>query len=179
MKSDIKTIFAQKIRDFRLPEYEEIPDVGLYLEQVTKYVNGIIEPLGCPAITSSMISNYVKQGVVSAPQRKLYGRDHLVYFIFISIAKTVISIDDVAMLYRKQRELYDVPTAYTYFCEEFENMLLYISGLKDSVDNVGITESKLKTTLRSVIMAAANIVFVKNSLDILRESPDEVKIDIK
>ena len=179
MKNDIKTIFAHKIRDFRLPSYSEIPDVGLYLEQVTKYVNGIIEPLGCPAITSSMISNYVKQGVVSAPERKLYSRDHLVYFIFISIAKTVISIDDVAMLYEKQRELYDIPTAYAYFCEEFENMLLYISGLKEQVDNVGVTESKLKTTLRSVIMAAANIVFVNNSLTVLRESTDEVKIENK
>ena len=179
MCNDIKTIFAQKIRDFRLPKYTEIPDMGLYLEQTTKYVNGIIEPLGCPAITSSMISNYVKQGVVSAPERKLYSRDQLVYFIFISIAKTVVSIDDVAMLYRKQRELYDVPTAYAYFCDEFENMLLYISGLKDKVDNVGITDSKLKTTLRSVIMAAANIVFVNNSLDILRESTDEVKIENK
>lgn len=162
-----------------MPAYSEIPDVGLYLEQVTKYVNGIIEPLGCPAITSSMISNYVKQGVVSAPERKLYSRDHLVYFIFISIAKTVISIDDVAMLYKKQRELYDIPTAYAYFCEEFENMLLYISGLKEQVDNVGVTESKLKTTLRSVIMAAANIVFVNNSLDILRESTDAVKLENK
>ena len=162
-----------------MPAYSEIPDVGLYLEQVTKYVNGIIEPLGCPSITSSMISNYVKQGVVSAPKKKLYGRDHLVYFIFISIAKTVISIDDVAMLYEKQRELYDIPTAYAYFCEEFENMLLYISGLKEQVDNVGVTESKLKTTLRSVIMAAANIVFVNNSLDILRESTDEVKVESK
>ncbi|MBQ3527005.1 MAG: DUF1836 domain-containing protein [Clostridia bacterium] len=160
-----------------MPEYSEIPDVGLYLEQVTKYVNGVIEPLGCPVITPSMISNYVKQGVVSAPQKKLYGRDHIVYFIFIGIAKTVVSIDDVAMLYRKQRELYDVPTAYKYFCDEFYNMLMYISGMQDTVELVGITESKLKTTLRSVIMAAANIVFVKNSLAILRESNDEVKID--
>ena len=179
MKNDIKTNFAQMIRDFRLPAYAEIPDVGLYLEQVTKYVNGVIAPLGCPALTSSMISNYVKQGVVSAPQKKLYSRDHLVYFIFIGIAKTVISIDDVAMLYRKQRELYDTPTAYAYFCQEFENMLLYISGLKEQVDNVGITESKLKTTLRSVIMAAANIVFVNYSLDILREGTDEVIFEEK
>ena len=66
-----------------------------------------------------------------------------------------------------------------HFCEEFENMLLYISGLKEQVDNVGVTESKLKTTLRSVIMAAANIVFVNNSLDILRESTDAVKLENK
>ena len=179
MESNLKSLFAQKVEKIHLPPYSELPDMGLYLEQVTKYVNGVLSPLGCPAITPSMISNYVKQGVVSAPERKLYSRDQLVYFIFISIAKTVVSIDDVAMLYRKQRELYDIPTAYAYFCEEFENMLLYISGLKEQVDNVGVTESKLKTTLRSVIMAAANIVFVNNSLAILREITDEVKIENK
>ncbi len=160
-----------------MPRYAEIPDVGLYLEQVTKYVNGVLSPLGCPAITPSMVSNYVKQGVVSAPSKKLYSRDHLVYFIFIGIGKTVLSIDDVAMLYEKQRELYDTPTAYNYFCDEFENMLAYICGLKASLEPVGVTESKLKTTLSSVIVAAAHIVFVNNSLDLLREGSDEVIIE--
>ena len=28
------------IRDFRLPKYDEIPDVGLFLEQTTKYISG-------------------------------------------------------------------------------------------------------------------------------------------
>ena len=70
MENNIKSQFAEKVRDFRLPVYAELPNMGLYLEQVTKYINGQLSPLGFPEVTSSMISNYVKKGVVSAPVRK-------------------------------------------------------------------------------------------------------------
>jgi len=49
--------------DFRMPRYAEIPDVGLYLEQVVKYVNDKLEIFNLP-ITTSMISNYVKKGYI-------------------------------------------------------------------------------------------------------------------
>ena len=42
---------------FTLPDYDQIPNVGLYLEQVTKYLNEYLEPLGCTPLTGSMISN--------------------------------------------------------------------------------------------------------------------------
>ena len=48
------------IEEFRLPRYAQIPDVGLYLEQVVRYVNSHLAILGEPALTSSMVSNYVK-----------------------------------------------------------------------------------------------------------------------
>ena len=31
------------LNNFKLPVYEEIPDVGLYLDQVTKYINGYLK----------------------------------------------------------------------------------------------------------------------------------------
>ena len=52
----------EAIDGFRLPRYAQIPDVGLYLEQVVRYVNTHLAPLGEPELTSSMVSNYVKQG---------------------------------------------------------------------------------------------------------------------
>ena len=45
-------------RDFRMPRYDELPNVGLYLEQTVKYINECLSPLNIP-VTSSMISNYV------------------------------------------------------------------------------------------------------------------------
>ena len=55
----------EAIEGFRLPRYAQIPDVGLYLEQVVRYVNTHLAPLGEPELTSSMVSNYVKQGLIS------------------------------------------------------------------------------------------------------------------
>ena len=36
----------EAIEGFRLPRYAQIPDVGLYLEQVVRYVNTHLAPLG-------------------------------------------------------------------------------------------------------------------------------------
>ena len=55
----------EAIEGFRLPRYAQIPNVGLHLEQVVRYVNTHLAPLGEPELTSSMVSNYVKQGLIS------------------------------------------------------------------------------------------------------------------
>ena len=61
------------IRDFRLPEYDAIPDTGLYLEQAARYISETLSPLPGAGITASMLSNYVKQDLVANPVRKHYG----------------------------------------------------------------------------------------------------------
>lgn len=42
----------ENIEGFRLPRYEQIPNVGLYLEQVVRYVNAHLAPLGESELTS-------------------------------------------------------------------------------------------------------------------------------
>lgn len=49
-------------RDYRMPRYKEIPNVGLYLEQTVKYINECLAPIEI-SITPSMLSNYVKKGI--------------------------------------------------------------------------------------------------------------------
>lgn len=173
MKEKLRNLFAEIIRDFRLPRYDELPNVGIYLEQVTQYINGVITPLGCQEMTSSMISNYVKKGVVSAPIKKQYYADQIAYLIFVSIGKQVISIENISKLYDMQKLVYDVPTAYNYFCDEFENMLQVISGIKDTAETIGVTQSKEKEMLRSVIIAVANIIFVNYSFEKMREEKEK------
>ncbi len=164
MKNDVKGLFVQAVRDFRLPRYSELPKVGLYLEQVTKYVNGILSPLGIPELTSSMISNYVKKGVVDSPVKKLYYPEHIAYILFVGVGKSVMSIDDISYIYTLQKSIYSCGVAYDYFCMEFENMLAYTAGIKNTVDNVGVTNTELKTVLRNVIICVTNLLFVENSL---------------
>ena len=64
METELKRRMAESIRGFRLPQYAEIPAVGLYLEQTIKYINGFLAPLGCLELTGSMVSNYVKKGLI-------------------------------------------------------------------------------------------------------------------
>lgn len=60
----------EDMESFRLPRYAQIPNVGLYLEQVVRYVNAHLAPLGEPELTNSMVSNYVKQSLIPAPIKR-------------------------------------------------------------------------------------------------------------
>lgn len=81
-----------------LPDYDQIPNVGLYLEQVTKYVNEYLEPMGCAPLTGSMISNYVKKDLLRNPIKKQYDREHIARLLLIAVSKTVLSLEDIARL---------------------------------------------------------------------------------
>ncbi|MBE6991163.1 MAG: DUF1836 domain-containing protein [Ruminococcaceae bacterium] len=169
---NIKESFAAIIADFRLPRYNELPNMGLYLDQVTKYINGYITPLGLAEITPSMVSNYVKKGVVTAPVKKQYNADQIAYLMFVTIGKTVLSIENITQLFSMQKLVYDAPTAYDYFCCEFENILRYISGLKDNLDRIGQTDTDEKDMLRSVIIALSNVIYVNNCFETKKAASD-------
>lgn len=69
MKKELKNRMREDISGFRLPRYEQIPDVGLYLEQTVRYVNSFLAPLGEVELTASMASNYVKHKLLPAPRK--------------------------------------------------------------------------------------------------------------
>ena len=74
-----------QISEFRMPRYREIPDVGLYLDQTVKYMNRYLAPLGCMEITTSMVSNYVKKGIIGHPIKKKYTREQLAGLIYMLV----------------------------------------------------------------------------------------------
>lgn len=166
MNKELNKQMADSIKNFRLPRYSELPDIGLYLEQTTKYINSFLSPLGCMEITTSMISNYVKKGVISSPTKKLYYAEQIAHLFFIAIAKNILSIENISILISMQRKTYSYEVAYDYFCSELENMLFFIFGLKDTVDQIGVTNTDEKTMLRSVIVAATNIIHLNKCLEI-------------
>ena len=114
MKQEIKQQIGQSVQDFRLPRYQEIPDVGLYLEQATKYICRYLSPILETPLTASMISNYVKRGLLSSPVKKQYSRDQVAYLFFIAVAKNVLSLDALACFLRLQERTYPLEKAYDY-----------------------------------------------------------------
>ena len=160
MDTMIKETLANSMRDFHLPRYKELPNVGLYLEQTTKYINQCLTPLGCVEITSSMIRNYVKQGLVINPVQKQYYADQIAHLICITILKQVTPLEHINKLFSRQQKVYTDQVAYDYFCTEIENILYFRFGLKDSIDDVGVTSSLDKEMLRSAITAVSHIIYL-------------------
>ena len=156
MKEAIKQQLAAPIQAFHLPRYREIPDMGLYLEQVTQYISDRLAPLQENAITSSMVSNYVKKGLVANPIKKRYSREQIAYLMFIALAKNVLSLDNLILFIGLQQRTYPVEVAYEYICDELENALHYVFGLKEKMEFVGVDYTDEKFLLRDTVVAIAH-----------------------
>lgn len=168
-----KSIHLEKInsiKNFRMPRYQELPNIGLYLEQTAKYINSFLEPLGCMEITTSMISNYVKKGLIASPSKKQYYADQIAYLFFIAVAKNVLSMEHIQTLFSMQKQTYTNQVAYDYFCLELENMIFYLFGLKDTVDQIGSTSTPEKMMLRSVIISTSHIIHLNSFFQSMEET---------
>ena len=165
MKLETKQRIAGSVRNFRLPRYNEIPNVGLYLEQATKYVCEYLAPLGEFSLTPSMISNYVKKGLIANPVKKQYSRDQIAYLFFIAVAKSVLSLDALKGFIALQKRTYPLSRAYDYFAEEFENLLQFTFELKDTMESVGEDNTDEKRLLYTCIVAAVQKVYLEKCLE--------------
>lgn len=169
MKEELKQQMAESIKNFRMPRYHELPNEGLYLEQTTQYINSVLAPLGCMELTSSMISNYVKKGFIDSPIKKLYYAEQIAYLFYIAIAKNVLSMEHIYQLREMQKKSYPKEIAFDYLCEELENVLFYVFGLKDKIDDIGRTKSDEKVLFREVIIAASNSIHLTSCFNALQK----------
>ena len=150
----------QIIQNFTFPKYNEIPDVGLFLEQVTKYVNDYLAPLKGVNITSSMISNYVKKKLISNPVKKQYSREQIAYIFFIAVAKSVLSLEEIEMIINLKNKEYDCDYLYGYFCDEFINVLHYVFGLKKEYVETRIEMNEDRYLFKNAIITAAHKIYL-------------------
>ncbi|MBQ7123928.1 MAG: DUF1836 domain-containing protein [Oscillospiraceae bacterium] len=173
MNSNTKETIKSSIKDFSLPRYNDIPNVGLYLEQVVKYISEYLEPLGSFSLTGSMVSNYVKKGLIENPVKKQYNREQIAYLFFMAVAKNVLSMEDIGLLFEMQHNTYEPKRAYDYFCSEFENVLDYVFGVKENLDTIGTDSNDTKTMLRNTIIAVAYKVYLDKYLAAIHNGAEE------
>ena len=116
--------------NFRLPEWETIPDFGLYMEQVIDLLKQYLDYLPPELkeeqfITASTINNYVRTKVMPEPIKKRYYREHIAYLIIICTLKQTLSIalvhriipmgltrDEVETVYRSYVKQHSISAKY-------------------------------------------------------------------
>ena len=169
MKDETKLKIAEGIRDFRLPRYHEIPNVGLYLEQTSKYISEVLAPLQEVTITSSMISNYVKKKMIANPIKKQYDRDQIAYLIVIAIAKSVLSLEHIQVLFDLQKQVSNSQRAYEYFREMFEGLLFYVFGINDTIADDDREPTRERIIMRNTVIAIVHKIYLESSISIIAE----------
>ena len=111
---------------FHCPRWEELPDLGLYMDQVLIVVEGALRPLfpNDPVVlTSTMVNNYVKQQVLTPSEKKKYRREHLATLITITVLKRVLSVAEIKFVLERLSKTMDVPEGYDMFCTQLERRL--------------------------------------------------------
>ena len=69
-----KEMEQENFSKFHMPRWNELPDIDLYLDQVVNYLERYLANYSVnkedKIITKTMINNYVKQGIMPAPEKK-------------------------------------------------------------------------------------------------------------
>lgn len=153
-KNEIK----ETLIHFTLPTYNEIPDVGLYLEQVAKYINTYFQDFPEMCVTTSMISNYVKQKLVARVSKKTYSRDQIACLIFIAMAKTVLSMEDIRIIMAtNEEETHE--KAYNWFLNLMHETLSSVANAKSAP--VKAYSEDNKTMLQNLSIAIAHKMYLE------------------
>ena len=173
MMKKMEEVLAETYTNFRLPRSNELPDMGLYLEQTSKYVNTTLSPLGFPQVTGSMIRNYVKMGLINNPVKKCYYADHIQHIIAVTILKSVMSMDHINMMFTRQTDVYTNDVAYDYMCSAMENIMSYRFGLTDTVEDIGFSQSDEKTILDSALVAVSHIIYMNACFEWLNNTSED------
>ena len=150
---------AKRVRDFRLPRYQDLPAVALYRDQVITYIDQALEPLTQTVegrwLTPSMVNNYVKAKLVPAPEKKLYGTEHVARLIVVCIFKQVLPIAAIQRLFEIQRMTYTAERAYDYTATELEHAL----ATAFSAGKPAMPDSATRTTRESLLVRNAVTAF--------------------
>lgn len=168
--------YANEVAAFRLPRWEQIPSLGLYMDQVVTVIEkALFSVLGFNReafITPAMVNNYVKLGMVRKPDKKKYSREHLASLIVITILKQSIAIGDIRLGMDSVLSEDNPEGAYDSFCDYVERaMKIVASGMLAPEDSIEIRYDELVGDAM-ITMAACSFaakVFTSKMLSIVRE----------
>lgn len=140
--------WANQAEAYALPDWEKLPSIPLYMDQVMMFTGEALALFECDEkqslLTSSMINNYVKNGLVDHPVHKKYAKEHLSKLMMTSMLKQVLSIQDISVLFAGEE---DPQTLYAAFVEAQD------SALHDTVKE--LQENMDETQLRAMALRLA------------------------
>ncbi len=158
-------LIAEKLRrwekyleEYKLPQWNEIPNFGLYMEQVLVLLRDYLDYLPPELkdeqfITAAAINNYVRNKFMPEPQKKRYYRVHIAYLIMICTLKQSLSIGILQKIIPtgiSEDEVKEIYTAYVqrhkitadYFIDVVKQMASPILAHKEEPQPIAVKDPK-------------------------------------
>lgn len=139
--SSLKALIEQYIQSMTLKfpsPWEQLPDIGLYMDQVITYLERQLSAFRGPddeyPITPSMINNYAKAKLIPRTDGKKYGQAHIALLLSIFSLKRVLSVQDILALFEGLDDEATLRDFYELFRSKMsESALRTASELKRSL----------------------------------------------
>ncbi|MGI6580154.1 MAG: DUF1836 domain-containing protein [Saccharofermentanales bacterium] len=117
--------FEQALREKRPQEWDSLPDIELYMDQLLSYVNRQIpEMMRDQELTKSMVNNYIKQQIIPRPNGKRYNKQHIAELSYLLMLKEVLPIQQCKELFEQLKIGDQVEQNYTDFLNLLDEILL-------------------------------------------------------
>ena len=171
--------FNKTIEHFHIIRSNEFPDLDLYMDQVLAYLSRQLSVFKIDPedniITSSMINNYVKFGIVPPPEGKKYNRRHLAYIYAVCFLKQVLRLDEIKQLVDTLLEGKNEKQVYNYFCDEQEKALRACCLVGEPVEENSLDGDYTDLALKYAATSIASKLYAQKILSFQRGEPREKK----
>ena len=116
--------WSHYLQSYRLPTWEQIPTLGLYMDQVLTLLSRYLPFLPKKEkeeqiITTSAINNYVRMKLMPAPEKKKYSRIHIAYLIMICALKQSLTMSEIQKILPNGLTEEEVKKTYEAFVEQY------------------------------------------------------------
>ena len=149
------------LEDYRLPTWNEIPNIGLYMEQIIILLKEYLDYLPPELkdeqiITAATINNYVRTKIMPEPIKKKYYREHIAYLVMICTLKQTLPIavishiipmnipdDELRIIYDRYSETHQ--STIKYFLKQIRLVAGPILDHKDIIEESATNTDELIT----------------------------------
>lgn len=118
----------QLLQQDRPENWETLPDIELYMDQVVSYLPRQSVGGKLPSMTSAMINNYVKDGLLPRACGKRYHKEHLIYLTAIGLLKNVLTVRDMKLLLDSEIREGEETAFYEKFLRGIDEAFAQVDG---------------------------------------------------
>lgn len=165
--------WEKAVSGFSLPSWENIPDIGLYMDQVIVLLSqylGLISPAADKEsdgdndaseeklFSAAAINNYVRLKIMPAPVKRKYYRVHIAYLIIIFTLKQAVSINIVKEMLQSEMPEESVQELYSdYVVKHHAATLLFTNIVRECAKDVLDPEKDGENLVSSFVIQEALI----------------------
>lgn len=153
--------WSHYIQNYQLPTWEQIPTLGLYMDQVLTLLSRYLPFLPRkeqdePIITTSAINNYVHMKLMPAPEKKKYSRVHIAYLIMICALKQSLTMSEIQHILPNGLTEDEVKKTYEAFVQRYsDSARLFITIVERMAAQILEADSADATDVNSFVLSTA------------------------